>query len=72
MCSRSSVLEYGKGWGKSRIVETAEVGALAPDRPLPPEDVGDAAEATGGQDRILPAFVGTHPVTGKPVAAPPA
>jgi hypothetical protein len=55
--------EYGKGWGKSRIVETAQDGTLAPDMPMPPEDVG-------AQDRIIPAFVSTHPVTGKPVAAP--
>jgi hypothetical protein len=55
--------EYGKGWGKSRIVETAPSGALAPDRPLP---VADA----GGQDRIIPAFVSAHPVTGKAVSAP--
>jgi hypothetical protein len=56
--------EYGKGWGKSRIVETAKVGPLAPDSPLP---AGDAGE----QGRIIPAFVAAHPVTGKPVAAPP-
>jgi hypothetical protein len=55
--------EYSQGWGKSRIVEIAEAGALAPDMPLP---VADA----GGQDRIIPAFVAAHPVTGKPVAAP--
>ncbi|HTQ36074.1 MAG TPA: nuclear transport factor 2 family protein [Steroidobacteraceae bacterium] len=55
--------EYRKGWGRSRIVETAQPGALAPDRPLPAADAG-------GQDRIIPAFVSVHPVTGKPVAAP--
>src|SRR4029077_5054646 len=50
--------EYSKGWGKSRIVERAQVGALAPDKPLPAAD-------TGEQDRIIPAFVSPHPVTGK-------
>ena len=55
--------EYRKGWGKSRIVETLS-GALTPDRPLP------AAE-TGGQDRLVPAFVSVHPVTGKQIAPPP-
>jgi len=57
--------EYGKGWGKSRIAATAPAGTLAAG-PLPPEDVGDA----GGQDRLVPAFVSSHPVTGKPVVAP--
>jgi hypothetical protein len=55
--------DYSKGWGKSRIIETAQAGALAPDRPLPRTDTGD-------QDRIIPAFVSTHPVTGRPVRAP--
>jgi hypothetical protein len=53
---------YGEGWGKSRILETL-TGALAPDRPLPREDAGK-------QDRLVPAFVSTHPVTGRPVEAP--
>lgn len=55
--------DYSMGWGKSRIIETAQAGALAPDRPLPAADAGE-------QDRIIPAFVSTHPVTGKVVAAP--
>jgi len=55
--------EYSKGWGKSRIVETAQGGALAPNMPLPADDAGE-------QGRIIPAFVSTHPVTGKPVTAP--
>ena len=55
--------EYSLGWGKSRIIETAQDGALAPDLPLPAADAG-------AQDRIIPAFVSTHPVTGKPLAAP--
>jgi hypothetical protein len=55
--------EYGKGWGRSRIVETAQSGALAPSIPLPADDSGE-------QDRIIPAFVSVHPVTGKPVTAP--
>jgi SnoaL-like domain len=54
--------EYSKGWGKSRIIEKPS-GVLAPDQPLPAADVG-------GQDRVVPAFVSMHPVTGKPVAAP--
>jgi len=53
---------YAEGWGKSRIVERLS-GALAPDRPLPAEDAG-------AQDRLVPAFVSHHPVTGRPVAAP--
>ena len=56
--------EYSKGWGKSRIVETAQAGALKPDMPLPAEDIA------GSQDRVIPAFVSVHPVTGKTVAAP--
>ncbi len=55
--------EYNLGWGKSRIIETL-TGKLVPDQPLPAADAGV-------QDRIIPAFVSTHPVTGKPVAAPP-
>jgi hypothetical protein len=55
--------EYSQGWGKSRIIETAQTGALAPDMPLPTADAG-------GQDRIIPAFVAAHPVTGKPLSAP--
>lgn len=55
--------EYGKGWGKSRIVETAQPGALAPDKPLPAADAGS-------QHQIIPAFVTAHPVTGKAVGAP--
>jgi hypothetical protein len=54
--------EYSQGWGKSRIIETL-TDELAPDKPLPAADAGD-------QDRIIPVFVSTHPVTGKPVAAP--
>lgn len=53
---------YDEGWGKSRLTETL-TGALAPDRPLPREDEGP-------QDRLVPAFVASHPVTGRPVAAP--
>ena len=55
--------EYSKGWGKSRIVETAQAGALAPDRRCP-------LRMPVEQDRIIPAFVSTHPVTGKPVRRP--
>lgn len=53
---------YSEGWGSSRIVESL-TGELAPDRPLPDRD-------TGEQDRLVPAFVSRHPVTGKPVEAP--
>jgi SnoaL-like protein len=53
---------YSEGWGKSRLVETL-TGAAAADRPLPHEDAGQ-------QDRLVPAFVSAHPVTGRPVAAP--
>jgi SnoaL-like domain len=55
--------EYGAGWGKSRIVEAAPKGALAPDKPVPATDVGAA-------DRVVPAFLTAHPVSGRPVAAP--
>ena len=54
--------EYKQGWGKSRIPEKL-TGELAPDRPLPAADAGSP-------DRIIPAFVSAHPVTGKSVAAP--
>jgi hypothetical protein len=54
--------DYSQGWGKSRISETLS-GALAPDQPLPAADAG-------GQDRIIPAFVSTHPVTGAAIEAP--
>lgn len=53
--------EYSKGWGKNRIAAT--LGAPAPDMPVPADDAGE-------QDRIIPAFVSTHPVTGKAVTAP--
>jgi hypothetical protein len=53
--------EYSTGWGKSRIPATR--GALPADMPVPPDDAGE-------QDRIVPAFVSTHPVTGQPVAPP--
>jgi hypothetical protein len=54
--------KYSEGWGKSRIIETL-TGELAPDQPLPGAD-------TGAQDRIIPAFVSAHPVTGNAIAAP--
>jgi hypothetical protein len=54
--------DYSQGWGKSRIVERL-TGAQAPDRPLPAEDAID-------QDRLVPAFVAAHPVTGEPIASP--
>jgi len=54
---------YSEGWGKSRIVEAAPTGALAPDQPLPKADAG-------AQHQIIPQFVSMHPVTGRPVKAP--
>lgn len=51
--------DYSEGWGKSRIIETL-TGALAPDAPLPAADLGE-------QDRLVPAFVSAHPVTGEAV-----
>ncbi len=55
--------KYSEGWGKSRIVETAQAGTLAPNAPVPADDAGE-------QGRIIPAFVSAHPVTGKTVTAP--
>lgn len=54
---------YAEGWGKSRIIETPQQGALAPDRALPSLDAGE-------QDRLVPNFVSVHPVTGERVVAP--
>lgn len=54
---------YAEGWGRSRIIETAQAGALAPDRALPAADAGE-------QDRLVPNFVSVHPVTGAAIAAP--
>lgn len=52
--------DYSKGWGKDRIIEVAQKGALAPDKPLPAADAG-------AQDRLVPEFVSVHPVTGKAI-----
>jgi hypothetical protein len=54
--------DYHEGWGKSRLTWTA--GASAPDAPVPAADLGP-------QDRIVPRFAASHPVTGRAVAAPP-
>ncbi len=54
---------YSQGWGRSRIAAPMPKGAAAPDRPVPAADAG-------AQDRIIPAFVGAQPVSGKPVDAP--
>ena len=51
-----------QGWGKSRIVEPAPAGAGKPDAAIPAAD----AAAPG---LAMPAFLGTHPVTGKAIAA---
>jgi hypothetical protein len=48
--------DYAQGWAKSRLVEAAPPGRLAPDRPVPAAD-------RGAQDAIIPAFL-------KPVAIP--
>jgi hypothetical protein len=48
------------GWGRSRVVEPAPTGAHAPDAPVSAADASRAA-------RAMPAFLGAHPVTGKPV-----
>jgi hypothetical protein len=42
--------DYTDGWGKSRIVEQAQTGALAPDRQVPAADAG-------GMEQIVPAFL---------------
>jgi hypothetical protein len=49
-----------QGWGKSRIVESAPTGAHAPDAPVPSVDAAPPGLA-------MPAFLGAHPVTGRPV-----
>jgi hypothetical protein len=49
------------GWGKSRIVDPVPKGELKPDNLLPAADVVTPGLA-------MPAFVATHPVTGKPIA----
>ena len=49
-----------QGWGKSRIVDPVPTGAHKPDAPVPAAD----AAAPG---LAMPAFLGTHPVTGKQV-----
>jgi len=49
-----------QGWGKSRIVEPVPTGTGKPDAPVPVAD--DAMPGLG-----MPAFLGTHPVTGKPI-----
>ena len=48
------------GWGKSRIVDQVPGGANKPDAPVPDADTAPAGLA-------MPAFLGTHPVTGKQV-----
>ena len=55
--------DYHLGWGKSRLVEEMQAGALAPDRPVPAADAGS-------QDQIIPAFLSAKPGTGRSVAAP--
>ena len=51
-----------QGWGRDRIADPVPGGANAPDAPVPAED----AAAPG---LAVPAFLGVHPVTGKPVVA---
>ena len=55
--------DYYKGWGKSRIAEAPPTGPLAPDGAVPASDWGP-------QDRLVPAFVAAHPVTGGRIGAP--
>ena len=50
-----------QGWGKNRIADPVPSGANAPDAPVPAADVA-------GTGLAVPAFLGVHPVTGKPVA----
>lgn len=52
--------DYYLGWGKSRIVENAPDGANAPSMPVP------SAEAIP-PGLAMPAFLGPHPVSGRPV-----
>lgn len=47
------------GWGKSRISDPVPAGATAPDRPDAKASLAD----------LVPAFLGRHPVTGRPVRA---
>ena len=55
--------DYSEGWGKSRIVEAARQVRWRPtSRCLLPMQASRTA--------LVPAFVSTHPVTGKPIAAP--
>jgi hypothetical protein len=49
-----------QGWGKSRIVEAVPGGANKPDAALPSADTTQPGLA-------MPAFLGTHPVTGKQI-----
>ena len=51
-----------QGWGKNRITDPAPTGANKPDAPVPAAD----AAAPG---LAMPAFLTTHPVTGKAVKA---
>lgn len=51
-----------QGWGEGRIVDPAPTGAGRPNAAVPAADMAPA-------DLAMPAFLGVHPVTGKPVAA---
>jgi hypothetical protein len=51
-----------KGWGKDRFADPVPTGANKPDIPLPAADVAASGLA-------MPAFLGVHPVTGRPVVA---
>jgi hypothetical protein len=51
-----------KGWGTGRIVDPVPTGAGKPNAPLPAGDGVDPRLA-------MPAFLGVHPVTRKPVVA---
>jgi hypothetical protein len=56
--------DYFLGWGKSRIADPVPTGAGAPDMSISAADAAPAGMA-------MPAFLQRHPVSGKPVAAPP-
>lgn len=56
--------DYYQGWGRSRIVDPVPDGRHAPDEPVPAADAAPAGLA-------MPALLQAHPVTGRPVAAPP-
>ncbi|WP_404714087.1 nuclear transport factor 2 family protein [Sphingomonas sp. MMS24-J13] len=55
--------DYHQGWARSRLVEDAPTGRLAPDHTVPAAD-------RGSQDDIIPAFLIANPASGRPIAIP--